>query len=135
MKEGTTSGDDPRVPIPGSDSGSSKASSGVFQAVVKSYVTSPAEIEKECAEREVGLFIPGMKGALTVSNATGEEVDSKPLQLNRGEFCHYANNVSLPERGTCTLRTKLQPPAFLQYRTEGGKAGYSPNLSWWSSRT
>ena len=135
-KKETTSGDGPRVPIPGSGSGSSKAGSGVFQAVVNPYGTSPpAEKEKECGEREVGLFIPGMEGTLTVLNVTGEEVDSKPLQLNRGEFYHYSNNTSLPESGTYTLKTKIQPPAFLQYRTEGGKAGYSPNLSWWSLRT
>jgi hypothetical protein len=136
LKEETTSGDGPRVPIPGSGSGSAKAGSGVFQAVVNTYGTSPpAELEKECAEREAGLFIPGMEGALTVLSVTGEEVDSKPLQLNRGEFYYDANNVSLPESGTYTLKIKMQPPAFLQYRTEGGKAGYSPNRSWWSSRT
>jgi hypothetical protein len=105
LKEETTSGDGPRVPIPGSGSGSAKAGSGVFQAVVNTYGTSPpAELEKECAEREAGLFIPGfipgMEGALTVLSVTGEEVDSKPLQLNRSEFYYDANNVSLPESGT-----------------------------------
>ena len=61
---------------------------------------------------------------------TGEEVDSEPLQLNRGEFYHSANSVSLPERGTYTLKAKMQSRAFLQHRTEGGKAGYASNRSW-----
>jgi hypothetical protein len=112
-----------------------KADSGEFQAVVIPYGTSQARIKKEGGEREVGLFIPGMEGTLTVLDETGEKVDSEPLQLNRGEFYHSANDVSLPERGTYTLKAKMQPRAFLQHRTEGEKAGYTPNRSWWSSRT
>jgi hypothetical protein len=134
-EEETTSGDGPRVRIPGSGSGSFKVDSSECQAVVNPYGTSQAEIKKEGGEREVGLFISGIEGTLTVLNETGEEVDSKPLQLNRGEFNHYANNVSLPNSGTYTLKAKMQPPAFLQHCTEGGKAGYSPNRSWWSSKT
>jgi hypothetical protein len=134
-EEETTSGDSPRVPIPGSGSGSFKADSGEFQAVVIRYGTSQAGIKKEGGEREVGLFIPGMEGTLTVLNETGEEVDSEPLQLNRGEFYRSANGVSLPERDAYTLKAKVQPRAFLRHRTEGGKAGYAPNRSWWSSRT
>lgn len=134
-EEETTSGDGPRVPIPGSGSGSFTADSGEFQAVVIPYGTSQAGIRKEGGEREVGLFIPGMEGSLTVLDETGEEVDSEPLQLNRGEFYRSANGVSLPERDTYTLKAKMQPRAFLRHRTEGGKAGYAPNRSWWSSRT
>lgn len=55
-------------------------------------------------------------------------------QLNRGEPYPYAH-VSLIASGTCALRAKVQPPAFLRHGTENGKAGYSPNLPWWSSRT
>jgi hypothetical protein len=128
-EEETTSGDGPRVPIPGSGSGSFTADSGEFQAVVIPYGTSQAGIRKEGGEREVGLFIPGMEGSLTVLDETGEEVDSEPLQLNRGEFYRSANGVSLPERDTYTLKAKMQPRAFLRHRTEGGKAGYAPNRS------
>ena len=128
-EEETTSGDGPRVPIPGSGSGSFTADSGEFQAVVIPYGTSQAGIRKEGGEREVGLFIPGMEGSLTVLDETGEEVDSEPLQLNRGEFYRSANGVSLPERDTYTLKAKMQPRAFLRHRMEGGKAGYSPNRS------
>jgi hypothetical protein len=134
-EEETTSGDGPRVPIPGSGSGLFKSDSGEFQAVVIPYGTSQARIKKEGGEQEVGLFIPGMEGTPTVLDETGEKVDSEPLQLNRGEFYHSANDVSLPERGTYTLKAKMQPRAFLQHRTEGEKAGYTPNRSWWSSRT
>lgn len=112
-----------------------QADSGEFQAIVIPYGTSQAGIKKEGGEREVRLFIPRMEGTLTVLDETGEEVDSDPLQLKRGEFYHSANDVSLPERGTYTLKAKMQPRAFLQHRTEGEKAGYTPNRSWWSSRT
>src|SRR5215213_10524551 len=75
-EEETTSGDGPRVPIPGSGSGLFKADSGEFQAVVIPYGTSQARIKKEGGEQEVGLFIPGMEGTLTVLDETGEKVDS-----------------------------------------------------------
>ena len=59
-EEETISGDGPRVSTPGSSSGSFKADSGEFQAVVIPYGTLQARIKKEGGEREVGLFIPGM---------------------------------------------------------------------------
>jgi hypothetical protein len=69
-------------------------------------------------EAATGLFVPGMEGTLTVLNGSGEEVDSKPLQLYRGEFYHYANNFSLPGSGAYTLRAEMQPPTFLRHETE-----------------
>ena len=69
-------------------------------------------------EAGTGLFVPGMEGTLSVLNEAGEEVDSKPLQLYRGEFYHYANNFSLPGSGTYTLRAEMQPPTFLRHETE-----------------
>jgi hypothetical protein len=60
-EEETTSGDGPRVPIPGSGSGLFKADSGEFQAIVIPYGTSQARIKKEGGEQEVGLFIQGWR--------------------------------------------------------------------------
>ena len=36
----------------------------------------------------------------------------------RGEFYHYANNFSLPQSGTYTLRAEMEPPTFLRHETE-----------------
>ena len=121
-EEETTSGDGSRVPIPGSGSGSFKADSGEFQAVVIPYGTSQAGIKKEGGEREVGLFIPGMEGTLTVLDETGEEVDSEPLQLNRGEFYRSANGVSLPREGHLHAQSQdatTRVPAAQSGRREG----------------
>ncbi len=65
---------------------------------------------------------------MTILNESGNEVESKPLDFYRGEFYHYANNFSLPESGTYTLRVELSPPEFNRYETEEveGKALTEP---------
>jgi hypothetical protein len=90
--------------------------------------------ESSTFQVEIGRFVPGMHGTLTVPYETGEEVDSKSLQLNRGELYPYAH-ASLAASATYTLMAKMQPPAFLGNRTEGRKAGYSLNRLRCSSRT
>ena len=55
---------------------------------------------------------------MTVLDRSGEEVDSKPLQLYRGEFYHYANNFGLPDSAPYTLRAEMEPPTFLRHETE-----------------
>ncbi len=69
-------------------------------------------------EARTGLLIPYMEGTLTVLDEAGEEVESKPLVFYRGEFYHYANNFSLPQSGTYTLRAEMEPPTFLRHETE-----------------
>lgn len=70
-----------------------------------------------------GLLVPNMEGTLTVLDDSGEEVESKPLEFYRGEFYHYANNFSLPESGTYTLRAVLNPPEFRRHETEEESEG------------
>ena len=63
-----------------------------------------------------------MRIDLTILNESGEEIENKPLECYWGEFYHYANNFSLPESGTYTLRAELNPPGFRRHdagETEG----------------
>jgi hypothetical protein len=69
-------------------------------------------------EARTGLLIPYIEGTLAVLNEAGQEVESKPLEFYRGEFYHYANNFSLPQSGTYTLRAEMEPPTFLRHETE-----------------
>ncbi len=66
-------------------------------------------------EAESGLLVPDMRIDLTILYEAGEEIESKPLELYRGEFYHYANNFSLPGSGTYTLRAELNPPSFRRH--------------------
>ena len=133
-EEETTSGDGPRVPIPGSGSGSFKADSSEFQTVVNPYGTSQVEIKKEGGGREVGLFIPGMEGTLIVLNETARRSIAS-LCSSTATSSTITLTTSASPIAALTPPMKMQLPAFLQHRTEGGKAGYSPNRPWWSSRT
>jgi hypothetical protein len=67
---------------------------------------------------KTGLLIPEMEGSLTLLDESGEEVDSRPLQLYLGRFYHYANNLSIPESGIYTLRAKLEPPQSNRHGSE-----------------
>ncbi|HJQ46713.1 MAG TPA: hypothetical protein VJ870_10380 [Amycolatopsis sp.] len=51
-------------------------------------------------------------------------MDSKQLNFYYSEFFHYANNFSIPQEGTDTLRAYLDPPTFLRHR----EAGEAPAL-------
>lgn len=70
---------------------------------------------------ESGLLVPEMEGRLTVLNESGEEVDSQPLRFYYAEFYHYANNFSIPESGTYTLRAELEPPDFNRHGSKEGE--------------
>lgn len=72
-------------------------------------------------EAGTGLLVPEMDMELTVLDETGQEIESKPLEFYRGEFYHYAANLSLPESGSYTLRAELSPPEFLRQGSEGGE--------------
>ncbi len=69
-------------------------------------------------EASSGLLIPEADITLTVLDGSGNEIDTKPLRFYRGEFYHYANNFSLPESGTYTLRAEIAPPTFLRHETD-----------------
>ncbi|TCJ15591.1 hypothetical protein E0L93_12245 [Rubrobacter taiwanensis] len=70
---------------------------------------------------DTGLLIPEMSITLTVLDESGREVESKELEFYYGEFYHYANNFSLPESGTYTLKVDLEPPRFNRHGSEDGE--------------
>lgn len=72
-------------------------------------------------DAETGLLVPYMDITLTVLDENDEEVESKPLEFYYAEFYHYANNFSLPESGTYTLRAELAPPEFRRHGSEDGE--------------
>ena len=76
-------------------------------------------------EAATGRIIPDVPIHLEVVDAAGNVVDSKALNFYYAEFFHYANNFSIPQAGTYTLRAKLDPPAFLRH----GEAGEQPALA------
>lgn len=67
---------------------------------------------------KTGLFIPYMDINLAVLDESGQEVDRQELSFYWAEFLHYANNFSLPESGTYTLRAELEPPEFRRHGDE-----------------
>ena len=72
-------------------------------------------------DAETGLLIPYMDIELQVRDEAGEVIDERPLDFYWSEFGHYANNFSLPESGTYTLRADLEPPEFLRHGSEEGE--------------
>lgn len=72
-------------------------------------------------DAETGLFVPYMDVELTVLDENGEEIENKPLFPYYAEFYHYADNFSLPESGTYTLRAELGPPDFRRHGDENGE--------------
>lgn len=69
-------------------------------------------------EAETGRVVPGVPITVEVRDADGEVVDRKPLRFFYAEFFHYANNFSIPEPGSYTLRARIEPPTFLRHGEE-----------------
>lgn len=72
-------------------------------------------------DKATGLLIPYMDIDLTVLDGSGEEVARQNLNFYWSEFTHDANNFSLPESGTYTLRAELNPPDFMRHGSEEGE--------------
>lgn len=72
-------------------------------------------------DKETGLLVPYMDVRLTVLDESGDAVDRHELNFYWSEFLHYANNFSIPEGGTYTLRAELSPPDFNRHGSESGK--------------
>lgn len=69
-------------------------------------------------EAATGRIVPDVPIHVDVLDAAGNVVDSKALNFYYAEFFHYANNFSIPQAGTYTLRAKLDPPTFLRHGEE-----------------
>ncbi|MGH3327297.1 MAG: iron transporter [Streptomycetales bacterium] len=76
-------------------------------------------------EAATGRIVPDVPVRVEVVDASGEVVDAKQLNFYYSEFFHYANNFSVPEPGTFTLRATLEPPTFLRH----GEHGQTPPLT------
>lgn len=87
--------------------------------------TETHHIEVIPMEKTSGRIVPDVPITLEVLDDTGHVVDSKKLNFYYSAFYHYANNFSVPESGTYSLRAKLDPPTFLRH----GEQNEPPALS------
>lgn len=72
-------------------------------------------------ETATGRLVPALPIRVEVIAEDGSTVDEKDLNFYYGEFFHYANNFSVPEPGTYTIRATLAAPTFMRHgdRAEG----------------
>ena len=76
-------------------------------------------------ETATGRIVPDVPITLEVVDASGTVVDQQELGFYHSTFFHYANNFTVPESGTYTLRARLVAPAFHRH----GDASDVPALS------
>ena len=69
-------------------------------------------------ETATGRIVPDVPITLEVVDADGEIVQEQELNFYHSTFFHYANNFSVPESGTYTLRATLGAPAFNRHGDE-----------------
>lgn len=72
-----------------------------------------------------GRIVPDVPIVLEVIDADGQVVAKDRLNFYGSTFFHYANNFSIPESGTYTLRATLGAPTFLRH----GEENQMPALS------
>lgn len=76
-------------------------------------------------ERATGRLIPTVPIHVEVVADDGSIVDEKDLNFYYAEFFHYANNFTVPEPGTYTIRATLAAPTFMRH----GDANQGPALA------
>lgn len=69
-------------------------------------------------ESATGRIVPDVPITLEVVAADGEVVQKQKLNFYYSTFFHYANNFSIPEAGTYTLRATLDAPQFRRHGEE-----------------
>jgi hypothetical protein len=69
-------------------------------------------------ETATGRIVPDVPITLEVIDAEGTVVQKMPLEFYYSTFYHYANNFTVPEGGTYTLRATLGVPAFNRHGEE-----------------
>jgi hypothetical protein len=75
-------------------------------------------IEVIPTETATGRIIPDVPISLEVVDADGKVVQEQDLNFYYSTFFHYANNFSVPEAGTYTLRATLGAPTFNRHGDE-----------------
>lgn len=76
-------------------------------------------------EKSTGRIVPDVPITVEVVDDKGKVVDKQKLNFYHSEFFHYANNFSVPEPGSYTLRATLGAPTFLRH----GDPGEQPPLA------
>ena len=76
-------------------------------------------------ETATGRIVPDVPITLTVLDADGEIVQERDLSFYFATFYHYADNFSIPEAGTYTVRATLEAPTFNRH----GAADEAPALT------
>lgn len=69
-------------------------------------------------ETSTGRIVPNVPITLEVVDAHDKVVQGQKLNFYYSTFYHYANNFSVPEAGTYTLRATLGVPAFNRHGEE-----------------
>lgn len=69
-------------------------------------------------ETSTGRIVPDVPITLEVLDAEGAVVQDMKLNFYYSTFYHYANNFTVPEDGTYTLRATLGVPAFNRHGEE-----------------
>ena len=69
-------------------------------------------------ETATGRIVPDVPITLEVVDADGKVVQRMKLDFYYSTFFHYANNFTVPEAGTYTLRANLGVPAFNRHGEE-----------------
>ncbi|GAB4099249.1 iron transporter [Sinomonas halotolerans] len=69
-------------------------------------------------ETSTGRIVPDVPITLEVVNAKGKVVQEQKLNFYYSTFYHYANNFTVPEDGTYTLRATLGSPGFNRHGEE-----------------
>lgn len=81
----------------------------------------PAEtnhIEIIPTETSTGRIIPDVPITVEVIDDGGQVVQKQKLSFYYSTFFHYANNFSIPQAGTYTLRATLGAPSFNRHGEE-----------------
>lgn len=76
-------------------------------------------------ETSTGRIVPDVPITLELIDSNGTVVQEMPLEFYYSTFYHYANNFTVPEAGTYTLRATLGVPAFNRH----GEESETPALS------
>ena len=75
-------------------------------------------IENIPIEKSPGRIMPTVPIHVEVLDGEGDVVDEKDLNFYYAEFFHYANNFSVPEPGTYSIRATLGAPEFFRHGDE-----------------
>lgn len=79
-------------------------------------------IEISVRDGSDGRFVPGLDVHLTVLDADGNEVGSRPMPfLWHPWLYHYGRNWQIPGPGRYSLRVRIEPPTFMRHDRENGR--------------